>query len=43
MCAIYLHTTYIYTSSLHARYIYVLLRPIYYVMHVILFFLNPRN
>ena len=34
MCAIYLHTTCRCTSSLYARYKYVLLRPKYFVMHV---------
>ena len=34
MSAIYVHTTYICTSSLHARYVYMLLRPIYFVKHV---------
>ena len=52
MCAIYLHTTCKCTSSLHARCIYVLIRPIHFVrLHVCIntilefqvFFLNPRN
>ena len=34
MCAIYLHTTYVCTSSLHARYIYVFLRAIYFLICV---------
>ena len=34
VCAIYTHTTYVCPSSLHARYLYVFLRTIYFVVHV---------
>ena len=34
MCAPFLHPTYVCTSSLHARSIYVLLRTIYFVTHM---------